>query len=70
MIDLNRKTWASLIVGLLFSAVALYLTFVNIPLRELIDYLKIINYWWVIPSLAVAFLSYVLRVWRWQLILL
>jgi len=70
MITLNKKTIFSLIAGIVFSGAALYLTFVNIPLRELIDYLKVINYWWVIPSLLVAFLSYVLRVWRWQLILL
>ncbi|HPX19535.1 MAG: flippase-like domain-containing protein [Deltaproteobacteria bacterium] len=70
MINLNRRTYISLAVGLLFSAIALYFTFVNIPIRELVDYLKNINYWWVAPSLVMAFLSYVLRAVRWQLILL
>jgi uncharacterized protein (TIRG00374 family) len=70
MIALNKKTYVSLAIGLLFSAVALYFTFLNIPLQELFDYLKKINYWWVVPSLVVGFLSYVLRAWRWQLILL
>lgn len=70
MINLNRRTCISLAIGLIFSAVALYFTFVNIPIRELVEYLKDINYWWVVPSLIVAFLSYVLRAVRWQIILL
>lgn len=70
MITVNKKTLLSLVAGLAFSGAALYLTFINIPLGGLIDYLKIINYWWVVPSLIVGLLCYVLRAWRWQLILL
>ena len=59
----------SLTIGLLLSAIALYLTFSNIPLRELVAYLKTVNYWWIIPSMAIALLSFLVRVIRWQLLL-
>jgi len=70
MISFNKKTLFSLGIGLLFSAVALYFTFESIPLKELGAYLKKINYWWIIPSLLIALLSYAIRIWRWQIILL
>ena len=69
MLSFNKKTIASLIIGLLFSGIALYLTFINIPLGSLSDYIITINYWWIFPSLVFALLSYGLRVIRWQLIL-
>ncbi len=58
-----------MIIGLLFSGIALYFTFINIPLGGLTGYIKTINYWWIFPSLLSALLSYVFRVVRWQLIL-
>jgi uncharacterized protein (TIRG00374 family) len=58
-----------LIIGLLCSGIALYLTFINIPLGGLTGYITTINYWWIFPSLLFALLSYILRVVRWQLIL-
>lgn len=66
----NNKTILSLIAGLLLSGIALYLTFRNIPLHELVSYLKAVNYWWVIPAVAVALMSFLIRVVRWQLLLL
>jgi len=69
MISFNKKTVLSLIIGFLFSGIALYLTFINIPLSGLTDYITTINFWWIIPSLLFAILSYILRVVRWQLIL-
>ena len=70
MIAFNRKILFSLLIGIAFSAVAIYFTFKNIPLAALASYLKKINYFWIIPSLAIALLSYAIRVWRWQIILL
>lgn len=70
MISLNKKTYISFVIGLLFSAIALYFTFINIPLSELAGYLKKIDYFWLLPSLVLALLSYALRIWRWQLILM
>jgi glycosyltransferase 2 family protein len=70
MISFNKKTYFSLGIGLLFSALALYFTFKNIPLQDLAAYLKRINYFWIIPSLLIALASYLIRIWRWQVILI
>jgi len=65
----NKKTYLSLMAGLLLSLFALYFTFKNIPFVELVDYLRRVNYWWVIPSMALALMSFLIRVMRWQLLL-
>jgi len=65
----NKKITLSLITGLLLSAIALYVTFENIPLLELVRYLRTVNYWWVIPAVAIALMSFLIRVVRWQLLL-
>jgi uncharacterized protein (TIRG00374 family) len=65
----KKRIFISLIAGLVLSGVALYVTFGNIPLAELVSYLKTVNYWWVIPSVAVAMMSFLIRVVRWQLLL-
>jgi uncharacterized membrane protein YbhN (UPF0104 family) len=70
MISFNRRTFLSLAAGLVFSALALYFTFVNIPLSELASYIARINYWWTIPSALIAVLSFIIRIWRWQIILM
>lgn len=63
------KILLSLAVGVVVSGVALYLTFRNIPLSELVDYLGLVNYWWVIPTLGFVFIGFTIRVLRWQLLL-
>lgn len=65
----KKKIILPLVTGLLLSGVALYLVFRNIPLAELADYLKTVNYWWIIPSSAVILVNFSLRVVRWQLLL-
>jgi len=65
----NNKTILSLIAGLLLSGIALYITFRNIPLHELVSYLKTVNYWWVIPAVVIVLMSFLIRVLRWQLLL-
>lgn len=65
----NRNLALSFLIGLVFSSLALYLTFKNIPLWDLFEYLKQINYWWIIPSLIIALISFLIRVVRWQIIL-
>ncbi|HHO76583.1 MAG TPA: flippase-like domain-containing protein [Deltaproteobacteria bacterium] len=69
MIIFNTKIILSLIIGLLFSGIALYFTFINIPLEGLTEYITTINHWWILPSLVFALISLVLRVIRWQVIL-
>ena len=56
---------ASFIGGLIVSAVALYFAFKNVPLAELFNYLVSINYFWILPAVAIVFLSFLLRALRW-----
>ena len=65
----NKKIILSFIAGLLLSGIALYVTFKDIPLAELVAYLETVNYWWVIPTVAIALMSFSIRVVRWQLLL-
>ena len=46
----SKKIIVTLIIGLLLSGIALYVVFRNIPLSELVNYLKSVNYWWAIPT--------------------
>lgn len=64
----NTKRWLFW-VGLLISAVFLYLAFRNIDYAELWTVLRQINLWWLIPGLAVYFLGVWVRTWRWQYLL-
>jgi len=60
---------ASFIGGIIISVVALYFAFKNVPLGELFNYLVSINYLWVLPAVVITFLSFMLRAWRWRIIL-
>jgi glycosyltransferase 2 family protein len=66
---MTKKMAASFIGGIVISVVALYFAFKNVPLAELFEYLASINYLWVIPAVVVVFLSFLLRAWRWRIIL-
>jgi uncharacterized protein (TIRG00374 family) len=66
---MKRNLTISLLVGIVVSAIALYLAFRNVPLSDLLNYLRSINYLWVIPSICVSLFSFVIRVFRWQIIL-
>jgi uncharacterized protein (TIRG00374 family) len=65
----NKRIILSLLVGIVFSGITLYLSFKRIPLGQLMDYLRTINYWWIIPSILISFLSLFVRALRWQIIL-
>ena len=66
---MKKNILASLIVGVAISAVTLYLAFRNVPFADLVVYLTSINYFWIFPSVSVALISFVLRAFRWQIIL-
>ena len=66
---MTKKMAFSFIGGIVVSVVALYFAFKNVPLAELFNYLASINYFWVLPAVAITFLSFVLRAWRWRIIL-
>lgn len=66
---MKRNLTISLLLGAAISAVTLYLAFRNVPLGDLVRYLGSINYFWVLPSVMAVLLSFVVRVFRWQVIL-
>jgi len=66
---MTKKMAASFIGGIIISVAALYFAFKNVPLAELFNYLASINYFWVVPAVAITFLSFMLRAWRWRIIL-
>lgn len=59
----------SLLAGIVLSAAALYFAFHNVPLYELLDYLKSINYFWTIPAVCLVLVNFFFRALRWQFIL-
>jgi len=65
----NRKIIFSLIIGILFSGVAIYASFRNIPVSELLEYMKSINVFWITVSVLIGLSSYFIRALRWQVIL-
>jgi uncharacterized protein (TIRG00374 family) len=66
---MSKKLLISLVIGSLVSALTLYLAFRNVPLRQLAAYLGAINYWWILPAVAIGITTFVLRTIRWQIIL-
>lgn len=66
---MNKKMMMSFAAGLLVSAAALYFAFRNVPIRDLLSYLASINYFWVLPALAMVMISFWLRAVRWRIIL-
>ncbi len=56
-------------VGLLISAVFLYLVLRKIDYTTLWQVLKAANYWWLLPGIAVYFIALWVRAWRWHYLL-
>ncbi len=65
----NRKIILSLLIGIVFSCAAVTVSFRNIPLTNLMEYVKTINFWWIIPSTLLGLTTYLVRALRWKLIL-
>jgi uncharacterized protein (TIRG00374 family) len=59
----------SLVAGVILSVAALYFAFRNVPLNDLLNYLRSINYLWLLPAALLALVSFFIRAVRWQLIL-
>ena len=64
----NYKRWL-IWLGLIISAVFLYLAFREINYESLWATLLEIRLWWLIPGLAVYFVGVLVRTWRWQYLL-
>ncbi len=66
---MQKKLLISLVVGSLLSALTLYLAFRNVPFSQLVSYLGTINYWWLAPTIVLVAATFILRTFRWQIIL-
>lgn len=66
---MSKKLTISLIVGGLISTLTLYLAFRNVPANDLMRYIRTIDYWWILPTVSILMLTFVIRVLRWKLIL-
>src|SRR4030042_5300697 len=56
-------------LGLLSSAIFLYLVLRKIDYSQLWQVLKTANYWWLIPGVGVYFIALWVRSWRWHYLL-
>jgi len=64
-----RRRWPVLLVGLIISLGLLWFTFRDLQMGEIRDALRGANYWWLIPGVAVYFVSVWFRSWRWTFLL-
>jgi uncharacterized protein (TIRG00374 family) len=55
-----------LAIGLIISALFLYLAFRDVEFSKMMSAFKDANYWYFIPTLVVIFVSHWFRAWRWQ----
>jgi len=64
-----KKRWPVLLLGLLISAGLLWFTFRDLHVEEIMEALRGANYWWLLPGVAVYFVSVWFRSWRWTFLL-
>lgn len=55
-------------MGLFVSGITLFFAFKNVPFNELWNYFKIIDYIWIFPAFVLLFAAYILKAFRWQII--
>ena len=56
-------------VGLVVSAVCLWLAVRQAPLDDLMDALRQVNYWWIVPAVVANIASFIPRGYRWRVLL-
>lgn len=66
---MKKTASLSVFIGLAVSIVALVLAFRQVPFSELTAYLASINFFWIIPTMLLALAGFMVRIYRWQLIL-
>jgi glycosyltransferase 2 family protein len=60
---------ATRLLGLVLTVVFLVLAFQRVDLAAFVDELRQVNYVWLVPSAACTLLGYLVRTWRWRVIL-
>ena len=64
-----KERWPLLVVGLVVSASLLWYSTRDLDLPQVADALGRANYWWLVPAVAVYFVSVWFRAWRWGFLL-
>jgi uncharacterized membrane protein YbhN (UPF0104 family) len=65
---MKKSLLFSLIMSVPVAAGALYFSVRHVPLSELLQYLKNINYLWIFPAVMIVLLTQIVRAQRWQII--
>jgi len=60
--------WIYYIISSCLSLCALYYTFKNVPFHSIWIYSLSINYKWVLISIGISYISFLMRAYRWQVI--
>jgi uncharacterized protein (TIRG00374 family) len=66
---MKRQRWLLLVLGLLVSAVFLYIALAKLNLGEVWRDLKSARYGWLVPGVLVYFVAVWARTWRWHYLL-
>lgn len=53
-------------VGIILSLLFGYLAFRNVDARKFINAFHSVNYWWIVPTVCLSFLGFVIRAVRWR----
>ncbi len=64
-----RRRWPIFAIGLLVSVALLWYALSDLHWKEIWAALQRANYWWLIPGVAVYFVSVWFRAWRWGFLL-
>jgi uncharacterized protein (TIRG00374 family) len=68
-LSLSKGHWPIFTLGLLISAGFLWFALRDLDLGEIWTALRGANYWWLVPGVAVYFVSVWFRSWRWSFLL-
>ena len=55
-----------LLIGIAISIVCVYIAFQGLHFGDFFDVVRSVNYWWIIPSVAVYTIAVFIRTWRWK----
>lgn len=63
------KKWLNLTIGIIVSAIFIYLSFRRVHLGEIVYSLKNVNYIWIFPNMAIVIVAMIIRSVRWKYLL-
>ena len=64
-----KRRWIVFTIGIVVGGVLLWYSLRDLQLDEVWTTVRQANYWWLIPAVAVYFISVWFRSWRWGFLL-